>query len=95
MPLQSQTSAGGWNPHINHADARGNLADRLSELGWALAKFAEEIGTRAWRNAVLVVVSELVGRCSRTETAGLILATAAIISPWVAASKVVEFWANR
>ncbi len=55
---------GGWDTHINQGGASGYLADRLRELGRALAGFAEEIGTEAWRNTVVLVVSEF-GRTFR------------------------------
>jgi uncharacterized protein (DUF1501 family) len=55
---------GGWDTHINQGGSTGYLADRLAELGRALAGFAEEIGTAAWRDTVLVVVSEF-GRTFR------------------------------
>lgn len=55
---------GGWDTHINQGGASGYLADRLSELGRALAGFAEEIGTTPWRNTVVVVISEF-GRTFR------------------------------
>src|SRR6202008_4408140 len=55
---------GGWDTHINQGGASGYLADRLGELGRALAGFAEEIGTAAWRDTVVVVVSEF-GRTFR------------------------------
>jgi uncharacterized protein (DUF1501 family) len=49
---------GGWDTHVNQGAATGYLADRLSELGRALAGFSEEIGPEAWRNTVVVVISE-------------------------------------
>jgi len=55
---------GGWDTHINQGGASGYLADRLGELGRALAGFTEEIGTAAWRSTVVVVVSEF-GRTFR------------------------------
>lgn len=55
---------GGWDTHINQGGASGYLADRLGELGRGLAGFAEEIGTAAWRDTVVVVVSEF-GRTFR------------------------------
>jgi len=55
---------GGWDTHINQGGATGYLADRLGELGRALSGFAEEIGTAAWRDTVVVVVSEF-GRTFR------------------------------
>jgi uncharacterized protein (DUF1501 family) len=55
---------GGWDTHVNQGGATGYLADRLGELGRALAGFAEEIGPTAWRDAVVVVISEF-GRTFR------------------------------
>jgi uncharacterized protein (DUF1501 family) len=49
---------GGWDTHVNQGGATGYLADRLSELGRGLAGFADEIGPEAWRNTVVVVISE-------------------------------------
>ena len=37
---------GGSDTHVNQGAATGYLADRLGELGRALAGFAEEIGRR-------------------------------------------------
>jgi uncharacterized protein (DUF1501 family) len=55
---------GGWDTHVNQGAATGYLADRLSELGRALAGFSEEIGPAAWRDTVVVVISEF-GRTFR------------------------------
>ena len=55
---------GGWDTHVNQGAATGYLADRLSELGRALAGFAQEIGPTAWRDTVVVVISEF-GRTFR------------------------------
>jgi uncharacterized protein (DUF1501 family) len=49
---------GGWDTHVNQGAAAGYLADRLSELGRGLAGFADEIGPEAWRDTVVVVISE-------------------------------------
>jgi len=38
---------GGWDTHVNQGAATGYLADRLGELGRALAGFSEEIGPEA------------------------------------------------
>ena len=54
---------GGWDTHVNQGAATGYLADRLGELGRALAGFAEEIGP-AWRDTVVVTISEF-GRTFR------------------------------
>jgi uncharacterized protein (DUF1501 family) len=55
---------GGWDTHVNQGAANGYLADRLGELGRALAGFSEEIGTEAWHDTVVVVISEF-GRTFR------------------------------
>jgi uncharacterized protein (DUF1501 family) len=54
---------GGWDTHVNQGAATGYLADRLGELGRALAGFAEEVGP-AWRDTVVVTISEF-GRTFR------------------------------
>jgi uncharacterized protein (DUF1501 family) len=54
---------GGWDTHVNQGAAKGYLADRIGELGRALAGFAEEIGPN-WNETVVVVVSEF-GRTFR------------------------------
>ena len=55
---------GGWDTHVNQGAANGYLADRLGELGRALAGFSEEIGPDAWHDTVVVVISEF-GRTFR------------------------------
>jgi uncharacterized protein (DUF1501 family) len=55
---------GGWDTHVNQGAANGYLADRLGELGRALAGFSEEIGPEGWRDTVVVVISEF-GRTFR------------------------------
>ncbi|MCD0416349.1 DUF1501 domain-containing protein [Rubrivivax sp. JA1024] len=55
---------GGWDTHVNQGAATGYLSDRLGELGRALAGFREEIGPAAWRDSVVVVISEF-GRTFR------------------------------
>jgi uncharacterized protein (DUF1501 family) len=54
---------GGWDTHVNQGAAQGYLADRLGELGRALAGFAEEVGP-AWRDTIVVTISEF-GRTFR------------------------------
>jgi uncharacterized protein (DUF1501 family) len=53
---------GGWDSHVGQGGATGYLAGRLSELGRGLAGY--ELGTRAWNNTVVVVISEF-GRTFR------------------------------
>jgi uncharacterized protein (DUF1501 family) len=55
---------GGWDTHVNQGAASGYLADRLGELGRALAGYSEEIGPAGWRDTVVVVISEF-GRTFR------------------------------
>jgi uncharacterized protein (DUF1501 family) len=55
---------GGWDTHVNEGAAQGYLAGRLGELGRGLAGFADEIGPDAWKDTVVVVVSEF-GRTFR------------------------------
>jgi uncharacterized protein (DUF1501 family) len=55
---------GGWDTHVNQGAATGYLAARLGELGRGLAGFSEEIGPAAWRDTVMVVISEF-GRTFR------------------------------
>jgi uncharacterized protein (DUF1501 family) len=55
---------GGWDTHVGQGGAQGYLAGRISELGHALAGFAQELGPTAWNETVVVVVSEF-GRTFR------------------------------
>ncbi|WP_376738655.1 DUF1501 domain-containing protein [Rhodopseudomonas sp. B29] len=55
---------GGWDTHVNQGAATGYLADRLGELGRGLNGFCEEVGPSAWRDTVVVVISEF-GRAFR------------------------------
>jgi uncharacterized protein (DUF1501 family) len=55
---------GGWDTHVNQGAATGYLADRMGELGRALAGFAEEVGPASWRDTVVVTISEF-GRTFR------------------------------
>jgi len=54
---------GGWDTHVNQGGAQGQLANLLQNLAGGLNGFAEESGP-AWRNTVVVVVSEF-GRTFR------------------------------
>ena len=49
---------GGWDTHIGQGGATGYLANRLGELGRALAGFSEEMGPQEWNNTMVVVISE-------------------------------------
>lgn len=49
---------GGWDTHVNQGGAQGYLANRIGELGRALAGFADEIGPDAWLSTTVVVISE-------------------------------------
>ncbi|VTU25952.1 DUF1501 domain-containing protein [Variovorax sp. PBL-E5] len=55
---------GGWDTHVGQGAATGYLANRLDELGRGVAGFAEEMGPEAWRDTVVVVLSEF-GRTFR------------------------------
>ena len=55
---------GGWDTHVGQGAATGYLASRLDELGRGLAAYADELGDAAWRNTVVVVLSEF-GRTAR------------------------------
>jgi uncharacterized protein (DUF1501 family) len=55
---------GGWDTHVNEGAAQGYLAGRLGELGRGLAGYVDEIGPEAWKDTVVVVVSEF-GRTFR------------------------------
>jgi uncharacterized protein (DUF1501 family) len=55
---------GGWDTHVGQGGATGYLANRLDELGRGLAGFASEMGESAWRDTVVVVISEF-GRTFR------------------------------
>jgi uncharacterized protein (DUF1501 family) len=49
---------GGWDTHVGQGGANGYLSGRLGELGRGLAGFQEEIGPAAWKDTVVVVISE-------------------------------------
>lgn len=55
---------GDWDTHVDQGAATGYLAGRLGELGRGLAGFADELGPLAWRDTVVVVISEF-GRTFR------------------------------
>ncbi|MBM3116997.1 DUF1501 domain-containing protein [Jeongeupia naejangsanensis] len=55
---------GGWDTHVNQGGAQGQLAGLLGNLGRGLAAFRDELGTPAWRDTVVVVMSEF-GRTFR------------------------------
>ncbi|MDB5826406.1 MAG: hypothetical protein JWQ73_626 [Variovorax sp.] len=55
---------GGWDTHVGQGAGTGYLANRLDELGRGVAGFAEEMGDDAWRDTVVVVISEF-GRTFR------------------------------
>lgn len=46
---------GGWDTHVNQSPA---LATNLENLGRGLGGFAQELGEAAWKNTVVVVLSE-------------------------------------
>ena len=49
---------GGWDTHVNQGGATGQLAGRIGELGRGLSAYANALGPDAWRQTVVVVVSE-------------------------------------
>jgi len=55
---------GGWDTHVGQGAATGYLANRFEELGRGVAGFADEMGEEAWRDTVVVVISEF-GRTFR------------------------------
>ena len=55
---------GGWDTHVNQGAAKGYLADRLGELGRGLSGYVQELGPEAWKDTVVVVISEF-GRTFR------------------------------
>jgi uncharacterized protein (DUF1501 family) len=55
---------GGWDTHVGQGAGSGYLAGRLGELGRGLAGFADEIGSAAWNDTTVVVISEF-GRTFR------------------------------
>ena len=55
---------GGWDTHVGQGAATGYLANRFEELGRGVAGFADEMGPDAWRDTVVVVISEF-GRTFR------------------------------
>lgn len=54
---------GGWDTHVGQGAATGALANRLGQLGRALAAYAEAMGP-AWQQTTVVVISEF-GRTFR------------------------------
>lgn len=55
---------GGWDTHVGQGAGTGALATRAGELGRGLAALSEELGPAAWRETVVVVLSEF-GRTFR------------------------------
>lgn len=55
---------GGWDTHVGQGAGTGYLANRFEELGRGLAGFADAMGETAWRDTVVVVISEF-GRTFR------------------------------
>jgi uncharacterized protein (DUF1501 family) len=54
---------GGWDTHVGQGAATGALANRLGQLGRALAAYADAMGP-AWQQTTVVVISEF-GRTFR------------------------------
>jgi uncharacterized protein (DUF1501 family) len=57
-------AVGGWDTHVAQGAGTGALATRVGELGNGLAALASELGEAAWRDTVVVVLSEF-GRTFR------------------------------
>jgi uncharacterized protein (DUF1501 family) len=57
------TDAGGWDTHAGQGASRGQLANRLADLGQALAAFSHDLGPR-FDDVVLVMCTEF-GRTVR------------------------------
>ncbi len=47
--------AGGWDTHLDQGAAEGRLAQRLGELGGALAAFRKDLGPRAGETLVVAL----------------------------------------
>jgi len=59
---------GGWDTHANQGSSRGQLANRLKDLGDSLAALYRDLGDRM-RNVVLVTMTEF-GRAVRQNGSG-------------------------
>jgi uncharacterized protein (DUF1501 family) len=57
------TEMGGWDTHVGEGAERGQLAQRLGELGQSLAAFRTDLGDR-WADVRVVVMTEF-GRTAR------------------------------
>ena len=57
------TEMGGWDTHVGEGAERGQLAQRLGDLGQALAAFRTDLGER-WGDVRVVVMTEF-GRTAR------------------------------
>lgn len=60
---------GGWDTHVNQGAADGQLAQRLTELGGALAAFAQDLGDRM-ADVVVLTMSEFGRTVSENGNAG-------------------------
>ena len=64
MGLQlAVTEMGGWDTHVGEGAERGQLAQRLGDLGHALSAFRTDLGAR-WGDVRVVVMTEF-GRTAR------------------------------
>lgn len=59
----------GWDTHVNQGASDGQLAQRLGELGQALAAFATDLGERM-RDVVILTMSEFGRTVAENGTAG-------------------------
>ncbi|MEZ6195684.1 MAG: DUF1800 family protein [Planctomycetota bacterium] len=60
---------GGWDTHSQQGGARGNMANRLRELGDGLAAFAADLGPQ-FEDVVVVVMTEFGRTCLENGTFG-------------------------
>ena len=70
---------GGWDTHVNQGAAVGYLADRIGELGRALAGFSEELGPRPGAIQLSSSFPNSGARSAKMATAAPTTATAAPI----------------
>src|SRR2546426_6636158 len=59
---------GGWDPHANQGNARGQLANRLKDFGDGLAALYRDLGDRM-HNVVILTMTEF-GRAMRQNGSG-------------------------
>lgn len=57
-------SYNGWDTHANEGAVKGTLANRLTSLDAAIETFAKRLGSAAWKDTVVMIVTEF-GRTVR------------------------------